>query len=134
FWLSVGGDRTLDSYRSDIPVEHVAFIAGLPLMHETEEYIFVHAGLNWRGGTSREEMLWGAAGFWGDVDPLTGRLLKGGLRSFPKTIVVGHKHFEQPMVGTDIIGIDTGCGVGGPLTAVQLPEMDFFSEPDAGSM
>ena len=131
-WLKIGGDKTLESYAGEIPEEHLLFLSTLPLTYETEDYIFVHAGLNSRGGTPRGQMLWGAQGFWSDVDPLSGRMIKGARRSFAKTVVVGHTHFDRPMVGADVIGIDTGCGHGGVLTAVQLPEVIFYSESDTG--
>lgn len=125
-WLVVGGEATLRSYGDEVPMEHVEFLAGLPLVYEEEELICVHAGLNPRGGTSRGQMLWGAPGFWSDIDPLTGRPLKGARHAFSKTIVVGHTVFDEPMVCQGIIGIDTGAGHGGPLTAVQFPEREFF--------
>jgi len=62
-WRAVGGDATLKSYGGDVPVEHVEFLASLPLIFEEEELICVHAGLNPRGGTLRGQMLWGAPGF-----------------------------------------------------------------------
>ena len=71
-------------------------------------------------------MLWGAPGFWSDMDPLTGRLILDFSRSFEKTVVVGHTVFKRPYISQDIIGIDTGAGHGGPLTAMQLPEITFY--------
>lgn len=132
FWISVGGDKTLGSYDGEIPERHVEWLAGLPLTYETDDFVFVHAGPHPRGGTPRGQMLWGAPAFWSDVDPLTGRPLKGGRRTFPRIVVVGHTHFTEPRVTPDVIGIDTGCGHGGPWTAVQLPEMIFYSEPESG--
>ena len=126
FWLTVGGAETMASYGGEIPHEHLEFIAGLPLIYEEDDFIYVHAGLNARGGTPRGQMLWGASGFWSDLDPLTGRMLKGVRRTLPKTVVVGHTVCKYPIVGADIIGIDTGAGHGGPLTAVQLPDLLFW--------
>lgn len=130
FWLRVGGEAAMQSYPNGLPEAHIRFLASLPLVYETDNYLFVHAGLRPRGETSRSEMLWGASGFWGDVDLLTGRLIKvqTSVRMFEKTVVVGHAAFEEPQVGPDFIGIDTGCGLGGSLTAVQLPEMRFYQE------
>lgn len=132
FWLTVGGDKTLASYGDEIPEQHIQWLAYLPVTYETEDFAFVHAGLHPRGGTPRGQMLWGAPGFWADTDPLTGRVLKGARRTFAKIVVVGHTHFTAPQIAPDVIGIDTGCGHGGPLTAVQLPDMIFYSEPDSG--
>lgn len=128
FWLRAGGEATLASYSDGIPDEHIAFLAGLRLRYDRDGYTFVHAGLRARGDTPRADMLWGASGFWADLDPLCGRLLlKLPDRPAPeRTVVVGHTVFNRPLVGPGYIGIDTGCGFGGPLTAVRLPEMEFY--------
>ena len=63
-WLNprLGGDKTLASYgvkidetsryyqvhaaaRTAVPAEHLAFLNALPLHYETDDYIFVHAGI-----------------------------------------------------------------------------------------
>lgn len=50
-WVANGGDMTLQSYGSrlatlrDIPPDHWAFLAALPLYHQTATHIFVHAGV-----------------------------------------------------------------------------------------
>src|ERR1041384_1650393 len=62
FWETVGGEATLSSYCGAIPEGHIAFIAGLPLTYEDDDFIFVHAGLNARGDTPRGHKLWGAPG------------------------------------------------------------------------
>lgn len=53
WWLSNGGDRTLESYNSRwpysigfVPEEHVKWMASLPLYFETEKHVFVHAGIS----------------------------------------------------------------------------------------
>jgi serine/threonine protein phosphatase 1 len=131
-WRSVGGNATLTSYCGDIPEEHVAFLASLPLTWECGKYAFVHAGLRPDGPTPRAEMLWGARGFWSHIDPMTGRPLKRppGISPPARTVVAGHASFEEPQVSPEVIGLDTGCGVGGPLTAVTLPELRFFQVPE----
>jgi serine/threonine protein phosphatase 1 len=131
FWLSVGGAETVRSYAGDIPIEHILFLASLPLRHDRDGYIFVHAGLCPQGPTSRPQMLWQAPGFWtgGPV------YVASAVRNMPDlpgddlVVVVGHTAFQEPVIGKGIIGIDTGCGFSGPLTAVQLPDMVFFQEP-----
>jgi serine/threonine protein phosphatase 1 len=131
-FLSVGGDATLNSYSGDVPEEHIHFLAGLPLRYDTDRFAFVHAGLRPTGLTSRGEMLWGADGFWGTIDPGSGEQIPADLSSLGKTVVVGHAAFDEPQIRPGIVAIDTGSGVGGPLTAVQLPDMIFYSEPDSG--
>ena len=126
-FLTFGGKATLDSYNGDVPKAHIDFLLSLPLRYDQDGYAFVHAGLRPRGETSRMKMLWGAQGFWGEVDPVTGEQIPADFSELGKTVVVGHAAFDEPQIRPGIIAIDTGCGVGGPLTAVQLPEMRFFS-------
>ena len=129
FWLSVGGDATVRSYYpDDIDKEHIRFLCGLPIVHEQEAYSFVHAGIRPFGQTSRAEMLWGASGFFADLDMLHGRVLLDTQSTSAPRVVVGHTVFDRPMIGPDFIAIDTGCAFGGCLTAVQLPEVIFYRE------
>ena len=48
-WLHNGGDTTLRSYgvrvAADIPAEHLAWFANLPVCHSDERRFFVHAGI-----------------------------------------------------------------------------------------
>ena len=122
-----GGRETLESYQKHapgaeqltIPKEHLDFMNSLVLCHQTEEYIFVHAGL--RSGIpvetqSEEDLLWIREPFIStDTD-------------FGKRVVFGHTPFPEPLVRPDKIGIDTGAVYGNPLTCVRLPDLTFFSE------
>lgn len=122
-----GGRETLDCYHRhlngvndpSIPKEHLDFINSLVLCHETEDYIFVHAGL--RSGIpvaaqSEEDLLWIREPFINtDTD-------------FEKRVVFGHTPFPEPFVRHDKIGIDTGAVYGNELTCVRLPDLTFFSE------
>lgn len=41
-WIFNGGIQTLASYKADhLPADHLAFMKGLPLHYETDDYIFV---------------------------------------------------------------------------------------------
>src|SRR5439155_21923907 len=67
-WLYNGGDATLRSYGAanlrrlgeERPAEHLAWLRGLQEHWETEEYVFVHAGIATGGpdATDREIKLW----------------------------------------------------------------------------
>src|SRR5439155_26461165 len=95
FWLSVGGDATLRSYYPDgLDEEHIRFLAGLPITHEQDGYTFVHAGHRPFGQTSRAEMLWGASGFYSDLDPSSNRFVVDAVDTGGPKIVVGHTVFE----------------------------------------
>lgn len=115
-FLFNGGEATLRAYYHEgqllLPEEHRNFLENLPLYYETEEYLFVHAGI--RPGValeaqSEEDLLWIREGFY--YYPGT----------FPKKIVFGHTPFPEPLILPDRLGIDTGCVYGGKLTAIELP-------------
>ena len=121
-FFSNGGMSTLLSYsmspadaRAGIgfPEDHLAFLAALPLFHETPDYFFVHAGI--RPGIpfhdqSPEDLLWIRYEF------ITSD------RDFGETVVFGHTPLRQPLLEPNKIGIDTGAVYGGCLTCVELPD------------
>ncbi len=120
-FLFNGGEATLKDYfkngRLEIPEDHRRFFDSLKLYYETEDYIFVHAGI--RPGVplneqDEEDLLWIREGFY---------FYPG---KFPKKVVFGHTPFPEPLDLEDRIGIDTGCVYGGKLTAVELPEQKFY--------
>jgi uncharacterized protein YjbI with pentapeptide repeats len=138
-WFQYGGLETLDSYAGEdwpedwmdlLPPAHVAFLRGLKRWHQDANGIYVHAGL--RPGQAPEEagdetLLWIREKFYGSDF------------HWEKVVVFGHTpHYEpleedlerpiwRPMNRPEKIGIDTGAGFGGPVTAVLLPERQFVS-------
>lgn len=124
-FLVNGGRHTLKSYRDHggegsypIPADHLDFLGSLSLYHETDRYIFVHAGLsaeiplNMQGS---EELLWVREKFvLSDHD-------------FGKRVIFGHTPFSEPLVTRNKIGIDTGAVYGNRLTCVRLPDLFFYS-------
>ncbi|NPA40390.1 MAG: serine/threonine protein phosphatase [Thermodesulfobacteria bacterium] len=120
-FLYNGGSATLRCYYTkgmlEIPGEHLKFLKELKLIIETEEYIFVHGGINPEKPLeeqTEDDVLWIRGSFY----HYPGR--------FEKTVVFGHTPFSEPFVKEDRIGIDTGCVYGGKLTAVMLPDREFF--------
>jgi serine/threonine protein phosphatase 1 len=124
-YLLNGGQQTLDSYLMKpaeseffpIPAEHLDFFKSLRLFYETEEFIFVHAGLRPRvplGNQSTEDLLWIRSKFVGTK------------YDFGKRVIFGHTPLKQPLVESNKIGIDTGAVYGNKLTCVQLPDLQFF--------
>jgi len=124
-YLYNGGQQTLDSYlrhasgsgRYPIPDAHLRFFESLRLMFETENYIFVHAGLRKGLPLERqrpEDLLWIREHF---ID---------SRHAFGKRVVFGHTPFDEPRVEPNKIGIDTGAVYGNKLTCVQLPEEEFY--------
>ncbi|MBW2018823.1 MAG: serine/threonine protein phosphatase [Deltaproteobacteria bacterium] len=125
-FLANGGQATLDSYLKDsgpagaslIPTTHLDFFDSLRLYYETDQYIFVHAGLKANIPLEEQDewdMLWIRDEFiYSDFD-------------FGKCVIFGHTPFHEPHVLDNKIGIDTGAVYGNKLTCVELPAVKFFS-------
>ncbi|RLB05758.1 MAG: serine/threonine protein phosphatase [Deltaproteobacteria bacterium] len=126
-YLENGGELTLASYYNKyrlregeiiIPSDHLNFFYNLELYYETEDYIFVHAGLRDDvplNAQTEEDLLWIREEFiYSTYD-------------FGKTVIFGHTPFLHPFVGFRKIGIDTGAVFGNTLTMLSLPEMEFVS-------
>jgi len=127
-------ETTLDSYTrrgyilkssnpSSLPLAHLRFYSQaetwtLPF-YITDDYIFTHAG-------------------WDLTLPLTlqtpGNLRWGKVKSdahpyWTQTVVRGHTPFAKVMFARtkQYIGVDTGCSMGGLLSAVALPSGEVFT-------
>ncbi|MBW2368198.1 MAG: serine/threonine protein phosphatase [Deltaproteobacteria bacterium] len=127
-FLLNGGKETLDSYykylpdrnRFVFPKEHLDFMNSLVLCHQTEDYIFVHAGL--RPGIAVDDQV--AA----DVLWIRDTFIRTD-EDFGKRVIFGHTRFQQPLISPNKIGIDTGAVYGNCLTCIRLPDIMFFSAP-----
>ena len=115
---SVGGEAALDSYGSGrnlslIPREHWAFLESLPLYYEADGHFFVHA--NYAPNQHFHDQVSHTL-LWRDLSDLPGPHFSR------KVAVVGH----TPQKGGEILDldhlvcIDTGCGHGGLLTALDV--------------
>jgi serine/threonine protein phosphatase 1 len=127
-YLANGGFATLKAYgisRSDtpkvrkkkIPPDHLKFFKSLLPYYETDQFIFVHAGLipgRELNEQSLYDMQWIRQTFIDSDD------------DFGKQVVFGHTHFSEPLVEDNKIGIDTGAVYGGRLTCVELPALKFY--------
>jgi len=125
-FLMNGGRLTLEDYlnhargtgNGPIPPEHRQFFDQLRLYHETDDYIFVHAGLQPKVPLEKQDprdLVWIRQKFiYSDYD-------------FGKRVIFGHTPFNEPFVAANKIGIDTGAVYGNRLTCVKLPEVEFFS-------
>jgi serine/threonine protein phosphatase 1 len=126
---------------SFFPPDVVEWLRGLPLWYEDEHAIYVHAGLPEADGrflhpaevTDLQPLLW-----------LRTEAFFRGYRG--KRVVVGHTttaFLPQSLssftpwdptdlwLGESVIAIDTGCAVGGFLTAVELPAVKVYESRDA---
>ncbi|MFH1216416.1 MAG: metallophosphoesterase family protein [Pseudomonadota bacterium] len=124
---AMGLDATLTSYRPGgsvnlqsldfLPREHLAFLQSLAPYWETENYIFVHAGL--------EPHILPA-----DTDPATlceaRDIFLSSDHDFGKKVIFGHTPFELPLVTPTKVCIDTGATYGNLLTAIELPGGNFY--------
>jgi serine/threonine protein phosphatase 1 len=124
-YLLNGGQQTLDSYLTKpvgskffpIPPDHMEFFKSLRLFYETEEFIFVHAGLRPRvplESQKTEDLLWIRDKF------------VSSKYDFGKRVIFGHTPLKNPLVEPNKIGIDTGAVYGNALTCIQLPDLVFF--------
>jgi serine/threonine protein phosphatase 1 len=127
FWFTEGAKETLRSYEGSssihwcrrIPEQHWQFMVRTRMQFELSPYLFVHAGIVparvvWTefDGIPVDPRLWIRDQFIGSTDDFGGRI-----------VVFGHTPTRDglPAVFRNKIGIDTGAGYGGPLTAVVLP-------------
>lgn len=133
-WRANGGLDTLASYavnrHVEIPEAHHAFLARTRLYLDTQDFCFVHAGLNPRRSVA-ENLRTGTA----ETFLWTREHLNVMERAWEKPVVCGHTPQPAPLDLPDLIGIDTGCVFAmhpdfGTLTAVRLPEREFISVPN----
>jgi len=126
-YMSNGGMYTLLSYgfpqegtgERVLSENHGEFFATLCPYYETDDYIFVHAGL--RPGIplerqDREDLLWIRFEFISSS------------YDFGKTVIYGHTpiSLNKPVIDRNKICIDTGAVYGGKLTCIELPEMKIY--------
>jgi serine/threonine protein phosphatase 1 len=132
FWLTptCGGLATLTSYGkaediSLIPREHFQFLASLPLFYETDTHFFFHANYapNWRLDQHDTK-----TALWRPLSDLPGPHYSG------KIAIVGHT--PQPDHTILDFGylkcIDTGCGYGGLLTALDVGSGEIWQVDEKG--
>lgn len=121
---------------SFFPPDVVEWMRGLPYWYEDEHAIYVHAGLIERNGVWPHPR---------DTEPMVA-LLWTRTESFfreyrGKRVVIGHTHTEllpqelssftpddpsDLWAGESVIALDTGCGKGGFLTAIELPALHVY--------
>ena len=122
----IGLDATLDSYGADnpqallekwtFPDEHLELLEKLLPYWETEDYIFVHAGLEPGVPLEKQEIST-------LCETRSAFLLEE--HDYGKLVIFGHTPFDLPFVTPNRIGIDTGAVYGNLLTALELPGFVF---------
>jgi serine/threonine protein phosphatase 1 len=134
-WRMNGGLSTIAAYvdragQLDVPDDHLEFLRATELAFDTEDFVFVHAGLD-PDITVAENLA--------ESDPAimlwTREHLDAELFLWEKTVVCGHTPMARPINSPRLIAIDTGAvyvnvrGLG-LLTAVRLPEREFVQVPN----
>ncbi|AEG14536.1 metallophosphoesterase [Desulfofundulus kuznetsovii DSM 6115] len=122
-WLNNGGRATLNSfgtYSVKLLARWRDFLESLPLIHQEEEYIFVHAGVfPGRELQTDIDLLWIRERFlFYPGAPVPGHVVVFGHTM--TTIIPGHE-CARPWFAPGRIGIDTGAFKTGILTCLQLP-------------
>ena len=120
FWMQFGGDAALDSYGPGrnmnlVSWEHRAFLKRLRLYYESDHHFFLHANYFPNRPFPEQDtqtVLWQPL----DTNDLPGRHYSG------KTAIVGHTPQQDgEILDLDhLVCIDTGCGHGGLLTALDV--------------
>lgn len=122
----IGMEKTLESYGGAslseltsldfMPGEHREFLASLLPYWETEEYIFVHAGMRHDQPLAEQDI--------SDLCEVREPFLSQE-RDYSKRVIFGHTPFSFPLHTPFRTGIDTGAAYGNLLTAVELPNLLF---------
>ncbi|MCM3609766.1 fructose-bisphosphatase class III [Planococcus sp. MERTA32b] len=135
-WARIGAIPTLQSYDPSIKdaelptsaafLEHVAFIKEMEFFHETEDAIFVHAGV--QPGTPVQEtdpytLIWIREEFYkvyeGEKAVVFGHT--------PAFLLRGEEDRNDIYFGdNNIIGIDGGAAYGGQLNCLELPSRKSY--------
>jgi serine/threonine protein phosphatase 1 len=119
FWLSQGGDETLQSYGigdvRDLPPDHLQWLRALPLRYDDGRRFFVHAGIDPDkplDAQREHDLIWIREPFLSD------------LRDHGRLIVHGHTPTDSdiPDLRGNRLNIDTGAVYGGSLTAAVFDE------------
>ncbi|WP_210527703.1 metallophosphoesterase [Rubellimicrobium arenae] len=143
-WLHerLGGLQTLASYgvdaspdrdpmdlwaeaRARVPVAHRVFLDNLPLLHRTDQVVFVHAGI--RPGVPLiaqvpQDLMWIREGWLDD------RTDHGLL------VVHGHTALDEPFHYGNRVNLDAGAGYGRPLVPAVVDGRDVWLLTEDGRL
>jgi len=117
YGVEVEGDNLLARAQAAVPPEHLAFLESRPLWFETEDKLFVHAGiLPGKPITEQDEddLIWirdGFLDFEGQHD---------------KLIVHGHTAMDEPTRYSNRVDLDSGAGYGRPLIPLVFEGTDCW--------
>lgn len=140
FHPSIGGRETLASYDLDVddgtrlyqvheraqetvPAHHIRFLDRLLTHHETDDLLFVHAGI--RPGVplaeqSEDDLIWIRGEFHDDT------------RQHPWLVVHGHTPVERATHYGNRVNLDTGAGYGQPISVAVFEGTECSLLTDRG--
>lgn len=136
-WLRQGGEATMKSYSSGIPVEHVQFLDDAVPYHLEENKLFVHAGFDPKTPLDvqgLEIFLWDR------------ELARVALEFFQKNMTTKLTTFEEVYVGHTVVPssrpisscgvwlMDTGAGWTGPLSIMNIHTKEIFQSDPVPSL
>jgi serine/threonine protein phosphatase 1 len=108
--------------------EHIHWIANLPYLYETPDYVFVHAGLpNEPLETIRKKIDLGDNKLQQQLIWIRSEFIYSPF-NWNKTVIYAHTGTAEPNVGINRIGINTFPRHNGFLTAIEIPSMKFFRQ------
>ena len=134
-WECLSGDEPLASYGTgstkdllrDIPGHHIQFLEGrCQDFHETDSFIFVHAGIRPHVSPSEEE-----------IERLQWTVLSSSAPHLSgRTVVCGHSSQETGCIADygHTICIDTGISKGKYLTCLDLTDFTFVQASASGQI
>ena len=119
-WQQNGGEKTIRDFKNNksLLIEAAEWFDKLPYIYETNNYIFVHAGINPNKRIyeqNKNDFLW-----------IRNKFIKASKFKTNKTIIAGHTPFEKPQVLGNKILIDTGAGKGGKITIMDISNGKFI--------
>ena len=120
---SRGTDDLFDEARDRVPQAHRDFLSNLATYHETDDHIFVHAGI--RPGVpmneqTEDDLVWIRDPFLFDT------------RDHGKLVVHGHTALRHPEAHPNRINLDGGAGFGNPLFPAVCDGGEWFLLKETG--
>lgn len=127
-WKSQGGGKTLTSYGlnagiDDVPQSHWNFLRSCRPYFEVDEFVFTHANYCWYSALEDQPS---SLLRWLSVEESTPQAHLNG-----QIFVVGHTPGSIRDFGFCLC-IDTGCGFGGRLTAMELKSKRVWQVQEDG--
>jgi serine/threonine protein phosphatase 1 len=124
---SYGVHNPKDFYDA-FPDSHKEFFLNQEWVIEHEKYLFVHSGFNPQINLQAQIDFLEKKDytFYKPAPLYLNELSCCPNKQTLRHIIGGHLCVQKPFIAENKICIDTGCGYGGPLTALHLPEMKLI--------